>query len=186
MTAWVRKQNIYFSCKRLWGVGMGRRRPERVRDWLGSRAQAQCTDRGRGRRWGQGSTVGLNCDTWGLLCRFVRNRQTFFWPFPGIAVASRWTEVTHQPLLSHCHHRSSAESSGNPLKCLPGHRKEQDIKLRKAWPVLASWLLIFFCPKCPNREVALSYGISHFAEQVSSSHAGLTGAWTMDSAAQPP
>ena len=123
MIAWVRKQSIYFSCKRLWGVGMGGG-VLRVQDWLGSRAQAQCTDQGRGRRWDRGSTVGLNCDTWGLLCRFVRNRQTFFRPFPGTAVASGWTEVTRQPLLSRCHHRSSAESSGNPLKCLPGHRKE--------------------------------------------------------------
>lgn len=57
---------------------------------------------------GQGSTDSLHWEPLRLFCGLVRNRWTFFRPFPGIAVASKGTEVTRQSSLSCCHHRAPA------------------------------------------------------------------------------
>lgn len=54
--------------------------------------------------------------------------ETDVLPFPGITAAGRWTDESHQSLLSRCHHRASAESSGNPLTCPPGHEIRASVK----------------------------------------------------------
>ena len=53
---------------------------------------------------------------WGLFCGCDRNREMM--PFPSITAAGKRTEVRRQSLLGLCHHRSSAESSHNPSRCL--------------------------------------------------------------------
>lgn len=97
---------------------------EEKASWESSQAlQQEHSIRSRGVNGGQGQS-SKDCLHWGSweVILWVWWRQTFFWPFPGIAVVGRWAEVSHQSSLCPCHHRSWAESTSNPLRCLPWHQ----------------------------------------------------------------